>query len=53
VAARRQLVSDDRVVVHVRGGDLVVELGETIRLGGPVSHVFDVDLDLARFGWNS
>jgi diaminopimelate epimerase len=53
VAARRQLVSDDRVVVHVRGGDLVVELGETIRLGGPVSHVFDVDLDLAHFGWNS
>jgi diaminopimelate epimerase len=53
VAARRQLVSDDRVVVHVRGGDLIVELGETTRLGGPVSHVFDVDLDFARFGWDS
>ena len=23
-----------------------VELGDTIRLGGPVVHVFDVDLDL-------
>lgn len=53
VAHRRKLVADDRVVVHVRGGDLVVELGETARLGGPVTHVFDVDLDLARFGWST
>jgi diaminopimelate epimerase len=35
-----------RVCVHVRGGDLDVELGPTVRLGGPVVHVFDVDVDL-------
>ena len=28
---------------HVPGGDLAVELGATVRLGGPVVHVFDVD----------
>jgi hypothetical protein len=27
----------------------VVELGETARLGGPVVHVFDVDVDLPAF----
>jgi diaminopimelate epimerase len=37
-----------RVCVQVRGGDLDVELGPTVRLGGPVVHVFDVDLALAR-----
>ena len=47
VAHRRDLVGD-RVVVHVPGGDLTVELGDTVRLGGPVEHVFDVDIDLAR-----
>jgi diaminopimelate epimerase len=46
VAHRRGLVGD-RVTVHVPGGDLVVEVGETIRLGGPVVHVFDVDVDPA------
>jgi hypothetical protein len=30
----------------VRGGDLIVELGDTIRLGGPVVHVFDVEIEL-------
>ena len=45
VAHRRGLVGE-RVTVHVPGGDLVVELGDTIRLGGPVVHVFDVELDL-------
>jgi diaminopimelate epimerase len=45
VAHRRGLVGE-RVTVHVPGGDLTVELGNTIRLGGPVVHVFDVDLDL-------
>ena len=34
------------VVVHVPGGDLVVELGDTIRLGGPVVHVFDVEVEV-------
>ncbi len=45
VAHRRGLVGE-HVTVHVPGGDLTVELGATIRLGGPVVHVFDVDLDL-------
>jgi diaminopimelate epimerase len=45
VAHRRGLVGE-RAVVHVPGGDLVVELGDTIRLGGPVVHVFDVEVQL-------
>jgi diaminopimelate epimerase len=45
VAHRRGLVGDD-VTVKVRGGDLSVRLGDTVRLGGPVVHVFDVDVDL-------
>ncbi|MET0629111.1 MAG: diaminopimelate epimerase [Acidimicrobiia bacterium] len=44
VAHRRGLVGS-HVEVHVPGGDLVVDLGETVRLGGPVVHVFDVELD--------
>jgi diaminopimelate epimerase len=48
VAHRRGLVGE-RVVVNVPGGRLVVELGETARLGGPVVHVFDVDVDLPAF----
>jgi len=47
VAHRRGLVGT-RVTVHERGGDLRVELGETIRLGGAVVHVFDVDIDADR-----
>ncbi len=50
VAHRRGLVGE-RVTVHVPGGDLTVELPRegraTIRLGGPVVHVFDVDVDIA------
>jgi len=49
VAHRRGLVGE-RVTVHVPGGDLTVELGTGstggIRLGGPVVHVFDVELEL-------
>jgi diaminopimelate epimerase len=49
VAHHRGLVGE-RVTVHVPGGDLTVELGaaptDGIRLGGPVVHVFDVDVDL-------
>jgi diaminopimelate epimerase len=45
VAHRRGLVGT-AVTVKVPGGDLAVELGDTIRLGGPVVHVFDVDVDL-------
>ncbi len=43
VAHRRGLVGAE-VTVHVLGGDLSVHLGDTVRLGGPVAHVFDVDL---------
>jgi len=46
VAHRRGLV-DERVTVHVPGGDLDVILGRTVRLGGPVTHVFDVDVPAA------
>jgi diaminopimelate epimerase len=48
VANRRGLVGE-RVVVHVPGGDLHVELGGTIRLGGPVTHVFDTTVDFDDF----
>jgi diaminopimelate epimerase len=44
VANRRGLVGE-HVTVHVPGGDLTVELGDTIRLRGPVVHVFDVTVD--------
>lgn len=44
---RRGLVDDD-VRVVVPGGTLDVRLGDTIRLGGPVVHVFDVTLDVER-----
>jgi diaminopimelate epimerase len=43
--ARNRGVVDDRVCVRVPGGELDVTLGETVRLGGPVVHVFDVDVD--------
>jgi diaminopimelate epimerase len=41
VAHRRGLVGE-RVRVDVLGGSLAVSLGPTVRLGGPVVHVFDV-----------
>jgi len=45
VAHRRGLVGDT-VGVRVPGGVLTVTLGgESVRLGGPVVHVFDVDVD--------
>ena len=47
VAHRRGLVGDE-VRVDVLGGSLSVSLASTIRLGGPVAHVFDVDLSRAR-----
>ena len=49
VAHRRGLVGTS-VAVRVPGGELAVELGATVRLGGPVVHVFDVDVDAERFG---
>lgn len=47
VAHRRGLVGTD-VRVEVLGGSLTVALGATIRLGGPVVHVFDVELSRPR-----
>jgi diaminopimelate epimerase len=46
VAHRRSLVGST-VAVQVPGGTLTVEVGDTIRLGGPVVHVFDVTVDPA------
>ncbi len=45
VAHHRGMVGDT-VTVKVPGGDLAVELGDTVRLGGPVVHVFDVELEV-------
>jgi diaminopimelate epimerase len=47
--ARRHGLVGEHVTVKVPGGDLVVDLGETARLGGPVVHVFDVDLEVDEF----
>ena len=47
-AAHRRGLVDTDVTVVVRGGELTVGLGETVRLGGPVTHVFDVDVDPER-----
>jgi diaminopimelate epimerase len=42
--AHNRGVVDDHVRVHVPGGELDVRLGATVRLGGPVVHVFDLDV---------
>jgi diaminopimelate epimerase len=49
VAHRRGLV-DSVLTAAVPGGELRVRLGETIVLGGAVTHVFDVEVDLANLG---
>jgi diaminopimelate epimerase len=46
VANARALVGD-RVCMRVRGGELDIALGETVRLGGPVTHVFDMDVEVS------
>ena len=46
VASRRGLVGE-KVQVEVLGGTLAVTLGPTVRLGGPVVHVFDVTVPRA------
>jgi diaminopimelate epimerase len=48
--AHNRGVADERVRVLVPGGELEVTLGETVRLGGPVVHVFDVDVEIAAHG---
>lgn len=53
VAHRRGLVPE-RTTVTVPGGELTVDIGATVRLGGPVVHVFDVtvyDLDRLARSW--
>jgi diaminopimelate epimerase len=45
VARRRGLVGDE-LVVEVPGGTHTVSLGDAVRLGGDVRHVFDVELDV-------
>ncbi len=45
VAHRRELVGP-RVAVDVLGGTLAVTLDETVHLGGPVVHVFDVEVPI-------
>ncbi len=45
VAHGRDLVGES-VVIHVPGGEHRVELGETVRLHGPVAHVFDTEVEL-------
>lgn len=52
VAHRRGLVPARSTVV-VPGGELVVEVGSTVRLGGPVAHVFDVVVDLDRLAMSA
>jgi diaminopimelate epimerase len=52
--AHRRGLAPARMTVTVPGGDLVVDLSPNgdssmaVRLGGPVAHVFDVDVDLDR-----
>jgi diaminopimelate epimerase len=46
VAHRRALIGE-HVTVRVPGGIHEVDLGETIRLRGPVAHVFDTEVTLA------
>jgi diaminopimelate epimerase len=45
VAHRRGLV-DDRICMRVSGGELDIVVGETVRLGGPVVHIFDMDVEV-------
>jgi diaminopimelate epimerase len=47
VARRRGLVGE-RTIVAVPGGELEVQVGPTVRLGGPVARVFEVSVDLDR-----
>ncbi len=47
VLRRRDLI-EDTISMHVPGGVLCVTIAETIRLAGPVVHIFDVDIDRSR-----
>jgi diaminopimelate epimerase len=50
VSAHQRGLVGERVAVAVPGGELAVELGSTVRLGGPVQPLFDVDVDASRLG---
>jgi diaminopimelate epimerase len=45
VANLRGLVGE-RVCMRVAGGELDITLGKTVRLGGPVVHIFDMDVEV-------
>jgi diaminopimelate epimerase len=45
-AAHRRGLVGEHVIVKVLGGELAVDLGDTVRLGGPVVHAFDVDVNV-------
>ncbi len=45
-AAHHRGLVGARVTVAVPGGELIVGLADTVTLGGPVVHVFDVDVDV-------
>jgi diaminopimelate epimerase len=47
VAHRRGLVKE-RVCMRVRGGELDIVVGDTVRLGGPVVHIFDMDVEVGN-----
>jgi diaminopimelate epimerase len=46
-AAHRRGLVGEHVTVRVRGGIHEIDLGETVRLHGPVTHVFDAEVDVA------
>jgi diaminopimelate epimerase len=41
----------ERVTVHQHGGDVRVELGDTVVLSGPAVHVADCVVDDATLAW--
>ncbi len=47
-ALRHRNLVDADVTMRVPGGELAIELGDTIHLGGPVQHVFDVEIERER-----
>lgn len=50
VAAHRRGLVGDEVQVLVPGGALSIRVGPTVRLGGPVVHVAEIEVSLAALG---
>ncbi len=46
-SAHRRGEVASRVGVRMSGGVVQIDLGDTVRLGGPVAHVFDLDIETA------